>query len=160
MWALPVGIRWAEFTSTPPPFLSEEKVTGRRRAGLKYEAQVHQEFERRYPALYTPSPWIRYRNHYDCERWCQPDGLLIDPRRGQITVIEVKLQHTGNAIRQLFDLYIPLVEFMFEPLYKLAGCEVVRWYDGTIPTAMQPRLCADPLRARTKSFNVHIYEGY
>jgi hypothetical protein len=154
-------ISWAEFSSSPPPFLQDgSPPTGRRRTGLKYEAQVHVEFERRYPALYTPAPWVRYRKPYGTERWCQPDGLLIDPKRGQITVIEVKLQHTADAARQLFDLYIPLMEHLFSPLYRLAGCEVVRWYDGTLPTAMRPVLCADPVRARSDSFNVHIFEGF
>lgn len=149
-----------EFSSIPPPFVWENPLlTGRRKTGLKYEAQVHQEFERRYPASYTPSPWVRYwvRGR---EHWCQPDGLLIDPKAGRIVVVEVKLQHTQEAIRQLFDLYIPLIEEMFEDLYKIAGLEVVRWFDGTLATSMRPLLCAEPLRARLDCLNVHIYEGH
>jgi hypothetical protein len=148
-----------EFSSHPPPFIQPTRQIGRRRTGLKYEAQVHEEFERRYPTYYTPAPWIRYWQGRT-EKWCQPDGLLIDPQKGKIIVVEVKLQHTQNAIRQLFDLYIPLLEEMFEPLYSLAGLEVVRWYDGTLPMSMRPILCADPMRARADSFNVHIYEGH
>lgn len=153
-------MRLPEFSSTPPPFLKpDSRPTGRRRTGLKYEAQVHEEFERRYPTAYTPCPWIRYwiRGR---ERWCQPDGLLIDPRAGKIVVVEVKLQHTQDAIRQLFDLYIPLIEEMFESLYRVAGLEVVRWFDGTLATSMRPILCAEPQRARLDCLNVHIYEGH
>ena len=139
----------------PPAFIREHRRTGRRAEGERYERRVHREFYTRYPG-YLASPWFRYVDS-EGEKWCQPDGLLINPWQGQITIVEAKYQHTEKAYSQLFEIYLPVVKVIFGGIYKLACVEVVKWFDPAILCPSPPQLCKEPDLAPAGRFNVHIW---
>ena len=140
-----------------PPWLRHEKVYGVRRQGQIYEGKVHQEFSRRYPG-YLASPWIQFRDE-ERDKWCQPDGLLVDPNKGLIVIVEIKLRHTNQACQSLFGLYRPVVLSMFWDLYRVEVLEVCQWYDPATVCDQVPRLSKWPNNPHQDSFNVHICSG-
>lgn len=152
----PIRIVTAHITGVPPVFAARKKpVKGARAAGLRYEKKVQDEFLRRYPDHYIPSPWFRFYDAYG-QRWCQPDGLLLDIRAGLLTIVEVKHHHTGEAWWKLQKLYLPVVRQVFGPDWKYTCLEVVRYYesDELFPYA---KLCEIPhLCPPLPSTGVHI----
>lgn len=148
------------YLAEAPPFATRRPVRGARRAGVLYEAKVHQEFERRFSGLFVPGPWFKIRAKGDEKpRWCQADGLLFDFGRGQITVVEIKLQHTADAYHQLYTLYLPVVKKLFgEHLWSYAAVEVVKWFDGTIAYPCSYRLCSDVGAFTGEVLGVHIWK--
>lgn len=140
---------------TPSFIKGTEKRKGRRAQGIRYERRGHEEFLQRYPG-YLPSPWFRFYDR-EGEKWCQVDGLLVNPWQGQITIVEFKYQHTEGAHLQLFGIYLPVVSVLFAGLYKIACCEVVKWFDPAIVCPAAPFLCKDPSVAPVGRFNVHIW---
>lgn len=117
---------------------------------------MHQEFGERYPG-YVRSPWFCFVDR-EGTKWCQPDGLLVNPWQGQISVIECKYQHTEAAFHQLFGVYLPVVQHLFGGLYKVALVEVVKWFDPVVLCPQPPALCRDPATAAVGRFNVHIWK--
>lgn len=101
--------------------------------------------------------WLRFWDD-DGEKFCQPDGLLVNPWRGLISIIEIKYSHCPEAYDQLFRTYAPVIRAIFGGLYRIACVEVVKWFDPAtlVPTA--PRLCKYPDLAKEDQFNVHIYK--
>lgn len=151
------GIRWVKMQSDAPLFIDEsERRYGRRAEGIRYERKVHEEFLKRYPG-YLPSQWFSYADAEGDDKWCQTDGLIIDPWRGRMVIVECKLQHTADAEKQLFRIYLPVLRALFAGTYELACCEVVSWFDCATLTARRPKLCEEPLNAERGSFNVHIW---
>lgn len=144
-----------DITAKTPPFIKYRKKTGRRRKGEIYEQQVHEKLLQEFPC-YLPSLWFHFADAEHDSKWCQPDALLLDPWRGQITIVEVKYQHTERAYIQLFDLYLPVVLAAFGSDYQVACVEVCRWYDPAVLTQVRPSLCERIERAKPSSFNVHI----
>ena len=145
-------------TTEPPPFIEDNPVRrGRRALGVRYENKLHNEFIRRYPG-YLPSMWFNFADHESDSKWCQTDGLLVDPWRGRITIIEAKWQHTATAYYQLFKLYYPVVAFLFAAKYDITCCEVVKWFDPAILTPVRPIMCKEPADAKPGKFNVHIWK--
>lgn len=140
-----------------PPWLKKEKVRGVRRQGQLYELRVHREFSRRYPG-YLPSPWFQFRD-VDGSKWCQPDGLIVDPRTGLIVVVEAKLKHTNDACRMLFGVYVPVVRALFGGHYRVEAVEVCQWYDPAVFCDQSPVLCKWPGNPHAGKFNVHICDG-
>ena len=90
------------------------------------------------------------------ERWCQPDGLLFEPEKNRVIVTEFKLRHCSEAWFQLFELYCPVVRFMF-PGWRVAGLEVCRWFDPATPVPAIVRKRENPLDVIDGDFNVHIW---
>jgi hypothetical protein len=83
--------------------------------------------------------------------------LFVDVAQGLVTIIEVKFAHTPDAYFQLIDKYIPIVSrFLAGGDWRIAVCEVVRWYDAA--TAFPCRVCLldSPLAAKPGAFGVHI----
>lgn len=100
---------------------------------MKYEARVQQWLNSLYGAAYVPSPWYQYQEASESRvRYCQPDGLLFNARLGRIVIVEVKLRHTDKAWWQLRHKYGPIVQSVF-PWAEIAFCEVVQWFDVSIP---------------------------
>lgn len=156
----PVGpIDLVRFSSTPPPFVKAKKKRGRRAEGLRYEARVHEYLLDLYEGHYIPSPWFRFREvGKNRERWCQPDGLIISPLEGKITIVECKLQHTTDAWWQLKWLYLPIVMSAFPPrLWKYSVCEVCKWYDPAIPFPEKVTMTPFIDAVRGDEFGVHIW---
>lgn len=145
----------AEFTF--PPQLRHRRYTGRRLQGIRYERAVQEYLGFRYGDSYVASPWIKFFADGKW-RWCQPDGLLVDPLGGRIVIVEVKYQHTADAWWQVRHLYQPVLEFMLPPgLWTYEVCEVVKWYD---PAVVFPErvVLANEVDMRHKDFKVHIWK--
>lgn len=150
------GLRYARMQVEAPPFIVEEKRRGKRAQGILYENRVHDEFLERYPG-YIPSVWFHYADSESDGKWCQTDGLIIDPKEGRITIVEVKLQHCPQAYYQLFKTYLPVLRELFGSTYELACLEVVKWFDCATLVPRTPSMCKDPLAARLDQFNVYIW---
>lgn len=126
---------------------------------MRYERKCHTHFLQMYPG-YGASQWIKF-----CEqtgrvlRWAQPDGLLIDYRAGLITILEMKIRHTENAWWALRHLYEPLIGFLFGPSWRVASCEVVRWFDPAVPWPEPYRRVAEPALLRPGELGVHIWDA-
>jgi hypothetical protein len=150
-------IRHVEMQLESPAFAVPRKVEGARRRGQLYEQRVHQEFGQRYPG-YLASPWFHF---YDADgsKWCQPDGLIIDPQKGLIVIVEAKLRHTNDACRSLFGLYLPVVRALLGGSYTFEVVEVCHWYDPAVICDKVPVLSQYPHNPRRGQFNVHIYDG-
>lgn len=149
------------------PIIPRPPMTQAQRRGVRYERIVQKELEARHGIEYLPSPWIRYTLSDGRDRYCQPDGLLIRPDVGTITIVEVKLSHTERAFEQLFNLYLPVVKCLIagaqkrvcgEPAaWKFLCCEVTRFVDCAISIPGEYMLVNDLTRAREEVLNVHLF---
>ena len=141
-----------------PPFLPEiheAKRTPAQKAGFRHERRVHRYFEGRYPDLYLPGPWLRYRTRL-MPHWahCQPDGLLFLPESGRILLVEAKLAHTRRAYQQLL-LYQKLLSALF-PAWLVVPCEVVKFFGSFQPFPVEVKIHRDPLDSQPSIFNVYV----
>ena len=149
----------ARFSPIPPPFLRRPPRTGRKRQGILYEERVHQWLDDEFAGSFVPGPWIVFDDSKRRVRWCQPDGLLFDVRRGRVTVIEAKHSHCAQAWFQLFQLYIPVVCLLFPPpSWSVVGIEIVRWFDPHTATPVAAIKRANVLDALEGQFCVHIFK--
>jgi len=153
------NIDWVRFRDKAPAFVRDMKgLKGTRGQGVRYEKQLHKHLLNLYGAYYVPSPWFEFGVYEESSRWCQPDGLLFFPYTGQITIIECKLQHTSAAWWQLKWLYQPIVRHLFPaPNWRIALCEVVKWYDPITPFPESHRRVPTVDTAHNGEFSVHIW---
>lgn len=114
------------------------------------------EFLQRYPG-YIPSVWFNYSDSEADDKWCQADGLIVDPHKGRIIIVEVKLRHCATAYFQLFKTYLPVLQELFGGTYEISCIEVVRWFDCATLVPRTPALCKEPMQARQGQFNVYIW---
>lgn len=130
---------------------------------MRYERNVHAEFSSRYgdgqrpDSIWLPGPWLEFwEQGARRPRWCQPDGILLQPRAGHLVIVEVKLRHIADAYWSLFYLYAPVLACIFpRSVWTRALCEVVRWYDPAEP--FPPHImCADPAKLASGALGVHI----
>lgn len=151
----------AKLLSGPPAFVqtSQRRRRGARWNGIRYQRLLDSYLTERYGELFTPGPWVEFHDGPTKEkRWCCPDGLLIEIRRGRITVIEAKYSHTELAYYQLFDLYIPVMQALFpKTLWTFAGIEVCARYDPAIALPTRAIMRKTLLDAYPREFNVHIW---
>lgn len=118
---------------------------------------------------YVPSPWFRFancldqfaRSHSQSRHiaWCQPDGLDIDIKRGLITVVEFKLQHTSAAWWQTRRLYEPVVRRVFGGLWDFAIVEIVKWYDPDVAFPERFSFISSLADAAPGRFHVLVWNG-
>lgn len=151
---------WAQISDQPPEFVRDQpRRRGRRLLGIKYEAKAQDALGERYGRRYYRSPWLRYKTQHDPRvRWCQPDGVLFTPETNRITIIEFKYNHTELAWWQMFRLYKPVLERVFEAeRYDIACCEVVKWFDPAAKMPMPTKLRARIDDAAPGEFAVHIF---
>jgi hypothetical protein len=132
--------------------------TGRRAAGIRYEQRVQDHFTELFDGFYVPGPWFCFGEAGRANpRWCQPDGLLFQPRHQLITILEIKYQHTPDAWWQLKTLYYPILAVAFPPnLWRFAFCEVVKWHDPAVAFPEPYRLTPSPAALSPGAFGVHI----
>jgi hypothetical protein len=145
----------ADFSS--PPALKRRRYTGARAQGVRYEAKGQEYLQARYGDKYLASPWLKFFADGRW-RWCQPDGLLIDLRRGKVDIVEFKYQHTSDAWWQVRRLYSKVLVHLFPaPQWELRACEVVKWYD---PATVFPErtVLASEIDMDTEFFKVHIWK--
>lgn len=141
-----------------PPFIVKQKVRGKRAEGRRYERKVQEHFLATIPE-YVPSPWIKYQSTNRSRwQWCQPDGLIVDIKRGRIVVVEVKLKHTSDAWWQVRRLYTPVVSHLFGAEWQVEALEVVRWFDPFTAFPEQIEMCENPRGHWNGRFRVHIWK--
>jgi hypothetical protein len=138
------GLRAAALTAVAPPWKRPSRSRGKKKKGRDYEKAAVRHFDRIHEGFFIPHPWMQVHDSWGV-RWLQPDGLLIRPAEGIVTIVEFKLRHTPTAWFQLQELYRPAVEFLFSPpLWEVRLCEVVRWYDAATffpgRVVLRPRL--------------------
>lgn len=156
-WFRPAGkVTAARFDETGPGF-GPRRGKGRRGEGIRYEARALTRLDTLYPGRLVWSPWLLFSSDRRADRWCQPDGLLIDIAGGVIVVIEVKHHHTAEAWWQLERLYRPVLQHIFPwQLWRLEVLEVVRWYDPAVLFPCPVALVDDPMHMPRGKFGVHI----
>lgn len=154
------GVRQAICSATPPPFISREpRYTGRRALGKAYESRVHEYLADRFADQYIPAQWLKFLDAHGVVRWCQPDGLIVDPVLGGICIVEVKYQHTSDAWWQLRELYLPVVSAAFGPRdWVYTTCEVVKWYDPATAFPERVTMVKSPLMTKPREFGLHIWK--
>lgn len=142
-----------------PPFVKKRRRRGRKGVGLRYEAAVQRYFGDRYGYEYIPGPWFKYAvaERPRVVNYAQPDGLLVQPRRGTVTIVEIKYNHCAESYFQLVDKYLPLVETLFDKtMWEFPLVEVVKWYDRDTSYPTDIRLRADIDECRAGEIGVHI----
>lgn len=149
-------VQAARFSDESPSFLNRPARRGRKRQGVLYETKALAHLGDRFGELFLPGPWVRFSNEADTDRWCQPDGIILDPTLGRVVITETKLRHCAEAWFQLFELYIPVFRVMF-PQWIVVGVEVCRWFDPATPTPAPAVLRKNPVEAIDGKFNVHIW---
>lgn len=155
----PAGVvTWARLHTGAPPFIRQGGKTKAQRQGIKYEKLVHEAFQESYKEQYLSSQWLAFKSGSRTKvRWCQPDSLIIDPRRGKITLVEVKYNHTAQAWWQLYALYLPVIAKIFGTDWEYACCEVVKWYDPAVVCPQRPTLLKEINEAKRDNWSVHIF---
>ena len=147
--------RWAKLSDRAifPPQVGR---TPREKAGIAYEKKVHRRLYDLYGLDYIPSQWFTY---FDGEsiKHCQPDGLLLFPQEQLMVIVEVKYSHTPDAFWQLEHLYVPVLRaFMRDSGWRIATCEVVKWFDPAVAFPVRPTLRESLVDVRVGEFAVHI----
>lgn len=151
-------LAWAELSPVGPfssPTLAG--MTEAQKQGLRYERKAHDHFSTIFPGRYGGAQWIIFREKASGRvRYAQPDGLLVDYTSGLIVILEMKIRHGDKAWWSLRYLYEPLIEFLF-PSWRVACCEVVRWFDPAVPWPEPYRRVASPSLLRPSEIGVHIW---
>jgi hypothetical protein len=125
---------------------------------VKYEARVHEHLRALYGQAYVASPWFMYQDSTEQRvRYCQPDGLLFNEDLSRVVVVEIKLRHTDKAWWQLRHRYGPIIAEVF-PWMEVAFCEVVQWFDVSIPFPEQVELRPAVRMARPDEIQVTIWK--
>lgn len=153
----PIEVSAAHFIP-PPTYAGRRAKAGTAAArGYAHEDKLHRHLGEN--PLYVPSPWLSYTTVSGYSGECQPDGLVFQPDRGRIVIMEAKLRHCAEAYFQLVNLYGPIIQFMF-PAWSIGYQEVVRWYSANEhfpgPHTLRANLLDPPAG---KVVGVHIFEG-
>lgn len=149
--------RYVKLHFGPPSFINDSQPKGVRAAGIRYEHRGQAYLLRDHPDTYLPSIWFSFWE--GDQRWCQPDGLIVNLEAGKITVIEFKLKHTPKAWWQVTDLYLPVVKKFFGDGWSYAGCEVCKWFDPAVAFPGPYVRTRDVDSLESGSFGVHIWSG-
>lgn len=150
----------AQILNGVPKFVKTgRRRRGRKGLGLRYEAKVQDHLAEIFDG-YLPGPWFKYRTTDAPARinYAQPDGLIVDVARGQITICEMKYKHCAEAYFQLVDKYLPIVRKFFNnsEIWTFATVEIVYWFDGTTAFPTQVAMRKDLSRVRPRELAVHI----
>jgi len=151
----------ASLSSEAPSFASRPgRSRGAKAAGLRFEAKAKAQLQEDFGDQWIPGPWFRYYNGgVDGnlqERWCQPDGLVIDADRGLLTIVEIKLGHVADAWWQLYRLYLPVVQEVFGEDWTYHCCEYVRYFDVVVAFPVEVTIAATVTDRAPGGFNVVI----
>ena len=140
-----------------PPFPLMEAQTPAAKLGVRYERKVHWRLEGLHELCYIPSQWFMYHSRGRI-RYCQFDGLLVLPERQVVVLCEVKYNHTSDAYWQLENTYLPVLRRFLGPEnpWRIATCEIVKWFDPSTSFPVQVHLCPEVALAKLGAFNVHI----
>jgi len=157
-----VGINHAQVWMGSPPYVPTDRGNNARANGHRYERKVVHYLDRECIGWFMPALWFRYTcGRFHRWRYCQVDGLWLQPTRKLAVVVEVKLRHTPDAWTQVRKLYEPVVKHILGPTWDYTALEVVNHYDPS--TKFPEKLYfLDNLNKITPSkFHVHILrEGF
>lgn len=123
---------------------------------MRYERKVHERLQNEYGLAYIAGMWFDF---YDGEsvRHCQPDGLLLFPDDRLLVICEIKYRHTPEAFWQLEHLYVPVLRaFMRDSGWRIATCEIVKWFDPITQFPVRPVMREKLEDIRPGEFAVHI----
>tara|TARA_R110000744_G_scaffold11669_5_gene35382 strand:- start:15408 stop:15935 length:528 start_codon:yes stop_codon:yes gene_type:complete len=121
------GLKWVSALDTKPPFARdvwEQKMKGKRRAGVVYEKKVADYLEIMYPNRMRHGQWF----HFEDDRgtgWCQTDILILPETDEPLVIIEVKLTHKPGAKHKLKSLYQPIVHKVW-PSHRIIRVQVCK----------------------------------
>jgi len=142
--------------NTPQFAAKPAKVRGARAQGIRYEAKVHEYMQHIFNGRYLPNPWFSFVD-LNGQRWCQPDGLIIDLAKRLITIVEIKYSHTGEAWWKLKHLYLPVLRAYYGDAISYKLLEIVKWYDSGV-IFPEHVLCSDTNKVPDlPNIGVHIY---
>ena len=150
----------ARLALDPPSFAAKRpRLKGSAAAGVRYERKALAQLAHDYAEAFVPQPWLQYQRQGNCDwQWCQPDGLIVELRRGLVTIVECKLRHTPDAWWQLRKLYEPVVQALFGAAHWRFSCvEVCRWFDPHTPFPEAIVNAAYPTVVPPNRFGVHIW---
>jgi hypothetical protein len=138
----------------PPPYSGTAHLRGDKRAGITFETTVGKELlDRGFPIV--SDTWIKYKI-YSGVKLCSPDHILIDVRKGIVTVIECKLSHTATAWFQLNHVYMPVLKKLF-PGFTVRGVEICKNFSNTTRYPKEVKLVHDLNGDWTGGDNVLIW---
>jgi len=123
------AVRW--HTGTPNFAKGNTGGSAAQRAGISFENKVQRRLID-FHDNYWPGPWITFSAPAPGNlgtRWCQPDGLVVDLRRGFCTIVEIKISHTADAWWQLERLYRPVVSKLMGENWEIRTVEICKYYD-------------------------------
>lgn len=122
-----------------PAYTLNQKHRGARRAGLLFEEKVGWYLEKLFGNMVVAGSWIGYFDQQNGDRLCSPDYLIVDVRKGVVTIVECKLSHTQDAWLQINDVYMPVVKFLF-PGFEVRGIEICKNFERSRHYPVVPRI--------------------
>lgn len=158
-------MKWAQLEPVGPFGISRPRPTTRAQAaGLAYERKLNAHLRELFPGSsavgYGGGPWISFCNTSSgALRWAQPDGFIIDWRRGLCLIVEAKIKHSTNAWWGLRALYQPVVSALLGPGWTTALCEVVNYYEPTVKWPEQHRMVRSVTDLKADEIGVHIWRA-
>lgn len=124
---------------------------------------MHEHLEEVFSNKVILGPWIKFTSKgRERPLYCQPDAIILDIRRGTITVVEIKIKHTSDAWWQLRRLYTPVVQHIFGEGWTYIVLEIAKWFD---PHTRFPEefTFVDDLASVTglssEAFYLHLWKG-
>jgi len=113
------NLRWAQ-CAEKGPFDKPRRITGRKRAGLKYEADL----AKRLPQA-IHGQWINFQDK-NGPGWAQPDFLVEFAFSDAMLILETKYTWVADAYGQIENLYKPLVEHIWrKPAFGIVVAKVL-----------------------------------
>lgn len=106
-----------------------KKLTGSRAKGKRFEKRVGRELKRilgnrAADLLLMPARWIWFEDEGG-PGWAQPDFFIVLP--DSIALLECKLTQRASAWNQMADLYVPLLDWIFDrPVRQFQVCQNLR----------------------------------
>lgn len=151
-------VLWAGLLREPPHFGGRKnRSTYAQRLGIRYEHKAQEHLLELFPDGYVASPWIAFRLKGEpMLRFCQPDGIIVDPWQGRVTIVEIKLRHMPEAYTQITGIYHPVLSHLF-PGWDIRHVEMTRWYDPHIHFPVPVQLISDLTLVPRGRFGVHIW---
>lgn len=145
---------------------SNFSYTKQQREGLRYERRalsyLQELVDKREAKDFTllANKWFTFKSEASTDsnpRFCQTDGILLNEREKRIILVEVKLQHTNSAWRQVRLLYEPILRVVY-PSYSIAAIELCKWLDPHSSFPEQYFYAEDIFTAAPEKFGVHLYK--
>ena len=100
-----------------------------KKAGIRYENKVLKHFTEECGNRFIPGLPFLFQSIKSQPGRAVPDGLLFAKDWSAVSIVEVKLRHSGDAFYQLYKFYLPILEEVFRPALRVVCLEVCQFYD-------------------------------